>query len=62
MKYYQQSLLSLAKIASANEKENIRNSCLKFIQNNETSSRQSNSFADDEKINGFYIICVVVKG
>ena len=49
MKYYQQSLSALAKNASENEKENIRNSSLKFIKNNETYSRQFNSLADYEK-------------
>ena len=49
MKYYQQSLSALAKNASENEKENVRNSSLTFIKNNETYSRQFNSLADYEK-------------
>ena len=49
IKYYQQSSLSLAKNASEFEKENIRNLCLKLIQNNETYSRPLNSLADNEK-------------
>ena len=49
MKYYQQSLSSLVKNASKLEKKYIRNSCLKFIQNNETYWGQFNSSFDDEK-------------
>ena len=36
IKYYQQPLSSLAKIADENEKENIRSSCKKLIQNHST--------------------------
>ena len=39
----------MAKNASKFEKGNIRNSCLKFIQNSKTYSRLLNSLADDEK-------------
>lgn len=49
MKYYQQSLSSLARNTSELEKENIRSSCLKFIQNNESYSGQFNYLVDDEK-------------
>ena len=59
MKYYQQSLSSLAKNASKLEKKNIRNSCLKFIQNNETYSGPFNSLADDEKKWVLHYLCGV---
>ena len=49
MKYYQQSLSSLAKNVSELEKKNVRSSCLKFIQNNETYSGPFNSLVDVEK-------------
>ena len=49
IKYYQQSLSSLANNASENEKIYIRNSCLKFIQSNETYLRQFNFLAENEK-------------
>ena len=49
IKYNQQSLSFLTKTANEIEKENIRNSSLKFIQNNETYLRTFNSLADNEK-------------
>ena len=49
MKYYQPSSSSLAKNASKLEKNYIINTCLKFIQNNETYSGQFNSLVEDEK-------------
>ena len=49
MEYYQKSLSSLAKNARELEKKNIRSSCLKFIQNNETYSEQFNPLVNDEK-------------
>ena len=61
IKYCQQSLSSLANNTSENEKIYIRNSCLRFIQINETYLRQFNFLAEIEK-KRFWIICVVVRG
>ena len=41
------------------KKKNIRNSCLKFIQNNETYSGPFNSLADDEKKWVLHYLCGV---
>ena len=49
MKYYQQSLSSLAKNASEIEKKNVRASCLKFIEKNETYSAIFNFLPDNDK-------------
>ena len=49
MKYYRQSLSSLAKNASEIEEKNIRASCLKFIEKNETYSATFNSLPDNDK-------------
>ena len=49
MKYYQQSHSSLAKNASEIEKKNIRASCLKFIEKNETYSATFNSSHNNYK-------------
>ena len=49
IKYYQQSLSSLAKSANENKKTNIRNSCQRFIETNPTYSSIFNSLSDESK-------------
>ena len=49
IKYYQQSLSSLAKNTSEIEKKNIRASCLKSIEKNETYSAIFNSLPDNDQ-------------
>ena len=49
IKYYQQSLSSLAKNANETEKINIRQSCRKFIEKNETYSPVFNSLLKENK-------------
>ena len=49
IKYYQQPLSCLAKSAYENEKENIRASCEKFIQNHPTYSASLFALSDDDK-------------
>ena len=49
IKYYQQSLSSLAKSASEIEKKNIRASCLKFTKKIETYFAIFNSLPDNDK-------------
>ena len=48
IKYYNQSLLLLAKVADENEKINIK-SCSKFIGTNPRNSSVSNSLSDENK-------------
>ena len=49
MKYYQQSLSSLAKSADENEIANFRNSCQKFIEGNATYSTAFSSLLDQDR-------------
>ena len=49
IKYYQQSLPSLATSANEEEKTNIRNSCQKFILQNKDYSSIFNMLSDQEK-------------
>ena len=47
IKYYQQSLSSLASNADSLEKQNIKNSCEKFIRASEQFSEAFNSLSDE---------------
>ena len=49
IKYYNQSLLPLAKSTDGNEKTNIRKSCQKFIETNPTYSAAFNFILDENK-------------
>ena len=57
IKYYQKSLSFLAKYANKAEKINIRQSCRKFIEKNETYSLVFNSLLEENKNSVLDYLC-----